>query len=203
MASKNVCCPVPTAVASAVTTLNPCPTDIGQIQKLVFWRAGNSIASEATALISSTWTTLLAATGSTKAIVTPFLGNPTFEGGEPREFGGGNETRDGIPHRKGEEPMQFTAAIQQAAQSVVKTMKDWSCENLEVMFIGEGNQLFYRLDGSAVEGFPIRSLFVSSLMPGGFTDDDANQISFYLPPNWSDDGTLSAASTFLLDMVNS
>ena len=88
-----VCCPTPTAIESAVTVLNPCPDDIGQIQKLIFWRRGNSIASEATALIATTWNTLLAATDDTKAIISPFVGNVQLPPSESREFGGSNETQ--------------------------------------------------------------------------------------------------------------
>ena len=111
--SLTVCCPVPTAIASVVTTLNPCSSDVGQIQKLVFWRRGQSIASVATAVIVGTWTTLLAATGDTKAVVSPYLGNVEVAPSEAREFGGGNETRYGAPIRKGGQSVTFTASIYQ------------------------------------------------------------------------------------------
>lgn len=203
--SLTVCCPVPTAIASAVTVLNPCPADVGQIQKLVFWRRGQSIASVATAVIQTTWTTLLAATGDTKAIVSPFIANVELPPSEAREFGGGNETRWGAPIRKGGSSPPFTASIYQEDQDVIAALKDLACESLDVLFINEANQLVYSDEGSTtVAGFEIAnvSFFVSDKGIGGLEDADQNTIMFNLKPNWSDTLEISTETSFLLDMVN-
>ena len=206
--SLNVCCPVPTAIASAVTVLNPCPADVGQIQKLVFWRRGQSIASVATAVISTTWTTLLAATGDTKAVVSPFIANVELAPSEAREFGGGNETRYGAPRRKGGSSPPFTASMYVEDQDVIATLKDLACETLDVVMINEANQFIYSdtSGGSAgFYGFEIvaGSLFVSDKGIGGLDDADQNMIMFNLKPNWSDTLEISTETTFALDMVNS
>jgi hypothetical protein len=201
-----VCCPTPTAIASVVTLLNPCPADVGQIQKMVFWRRGNTIASVATALISTTWTTLLAATGDTKAIVTPFVANVEIPPSESREFGGGNETRNGAPIRKGSSSTPVLASMYQEDQDVITALKALRCETLDVLFINEANQLIYSDGGSTtVGGFEVaeNSLNVSDKGIGGLDDADQNTIMFNLKPNWSDTLEITVASTFLLDMVNS
>ena len=200
----SVCCPVPTAIASAVTVLNECSADVGQIQKLVFWRRGQSIASVATAIISTTWTTLLAATGDTKAIVSPFIANVELAPSEAREFGGGNETRWGAPIRKGGSSPSFTASIYQYDQDTITALKNLRCETLDVLFINEANQLIYS-DANNVAGFEIaaNSLFVSDKGIGGLDDADQNVIMFNLKPDWSDTLEITTETTFLLDMVNS
>lgn len=202
--SRTICCPSPTALASVVTTLNPCVSDVGQIQKFVFWRSGNSIASIATALVEATWTTLLAATGDTKALVSPFVSNVTIPVSEPREFGGGNETKNGSPIRKGANSVPVNCAAYQEEQTVITNLKKLACESLEVLFINESNQLIYNDDSGAVKGFTVErnSLFVSDKGIGGLTDPDSNNIMFNFAPNWSDNLKISAASTFLLSMVN-
>ena len=202
--SLTVCCPVPTAIASAVTVLNPCPSDVGQIQKLVFWRRGQSIASLATAIISTTWTTLLAATGDTKAVVSPFIANVELAASEPREFGGGNETRWGAPIRKGNSTSVFSASMYQVDQDVIALLKDLACEPLDVVMINEANQFVYS-DTNSFSGFEIASvsLNVSDKGIGGLDDADVNNIVFNLKPNWSDTLEISTETTFALDMVNS
>ena len=202
--SLSICCPVPTSIASAVTVLNPCASDVGQIQKLVFWRRGQSIASLATAIISTTWTTLLAAADDTKAIVSPFIANVELPASEAREFGGGNETRWGAPIRKGGSSSAFTASIYQEDQDVIAALKDLACESLDVLFINEANQLVYSDAGSVVAGFQIaaNSLYVSDKGVGGLDDADQNTIMFNLKPEWSNTLEISTETTFLLDMVN-
>ena len=202
--SLSVCCPRPTAIASAVTVLNPCPSDVGQIQKLVFWRRGQAIASVATAVIQTTWTTLLAATGDTKAVVSPFIANVELPVSEPREFGGSNETRWGAPIRKGGSTSMFKASIYQEDQDVIAALKDLACEALDVVMINESNQFIYS-DTSGFTGFEVaaNSLFVSDKGIGGLDDPDQNTIQFNLKPEWSNTLEISTETTWALDMVNS
>ena len=183
----SVCCPVPTGIASAVTVLNPCPDDVGQIQKLIFWRRGNSIASIATALIKATWDALLMATDDTKAIFSPFVANVESPFSEPREFGGGNETRWGSPIRKGGQSTTFKASMYQEDQDVIAALKDLACEALDVLFVNEANQLIYNDIGGVVYGFQIaeNSFNVSVKGFGGQDDADMNIMTFNLKPNWS------------------
>jgi hypothetical protein len=200
--SKDVCCPTPTAIPSAVKTLNPCEADFGQVQKLVFWRAGNSM-SLASALTSTAWTALLAATGDTKAVVTPYVSNVEWPPSEPREFGGGNETLNGAPIRKGNNSTQVSMVMYMEDQDVITTLKQWSCENLEVIPINESGQFGYS-DTNDFSGFPIskKSLSISDKGIGGMIDPDTNNLTFNLKPNWSNTFEISAETSFALDMVN-
>ena len=203
MGSLTICCSQPSCIASTVTVLNPCLQDFGQIQKMVFWRASNTIASVTTALVEATWTTLLSATGDTKAIPTPFLGGVVIPASEPREFGGGNETRYGAPIRKGGGSVAVTANMYGEDQDVIAALKALRCEPLEVILINESGQFGYS-DASTFSGFPIvaNSLFVSDKGFGGMDDGDVNTMMFNLPPNWSDTFEISDVTTFALDMVN-
>jgi len=205
--SRTVCCPRPTGIAAAVTVLNPCPADVGQIQKLVFWRRGQTIASVATAIVLSGWSDLLAtasATADTKAIVSPFLGNVELNASEAREFGGGNETRWGASIRKGNNSSVFTGSFYQEDQDVITSLKAMACEALDVIFINESNQFAYS-DTSVFSGFQIAngSFNISDKGVGGLEDADVNVITFNLKPNWSDTLEITTETTFALDMINS
>jgi len=201
--TRTVCCPVGTSLESAVTELNPCPSDIGQIQKMVFWRRGQTIASVATAVVEATWTDLLATAGDAKAIVTPFLGNVEIPASEPREFGGGNETRWGSPIRKGGGSVACSGSMYRVDQDVITALKQLACEPLDVLFINESNQFAYS-DASTFSGFQVAagSLNFSDLGVGGLDDADKNNFVFNLKPNWSDTLEITTETTFALDMIN-
>ena len=201
----SVCCPTPTAIASVVTTLNPCPSDVGQIQKLVFWRRGTTVLL-ASALVEAVFDLYLASGNDSKAIVSPFIANVELNASEPREFGGGNETRWGAPIRKGGSSPVFSASMYQEDQDVIALLKDLACEPLDVIMINEANQFIYSdtTIGSGFSGFEIAnvSFNVSDKGIGGLDDADVNNIVFNLKPNWSDTLEISVETTFALDMVN-
>lgn len=201
------CCPKSTTLTSAVTTLYSCPQEIGQVQKMIFWRRGNSIASVATAIKSTTWTTLLTATGNTKALVTSFVVGKITPG-EAREFGGGNETKDGIPIVIGGQPSVFEGFLYQQDQDVVANLKKLQCEALDVILINENGQFVYadtQIGGTTggFFGFPIAGMFIGDLETGDFDGADRNKIMFRFPANWSDKLEVSAATNFALTLVNS
>jgi hypothetical protein len=202
-----VCCPKSTTLASAVTTLYPCPAEFGQIQKIIFWRRGNAIASVATALISTTWSTLLVATGNTKALVAGFVvGKVTA--GESREAGGGNETLNGIPVVIGQQPSVFEGMLIQFDQDVIKQLKKLQCEKLDAIFVNENGQFGYldtkyQASTAGFYGIPVDGLSIGDLEFGDFDGKDQNKIKFFLPANWSNDFEVTAATSFALTLVNS
>lgn len=205
--SITTCCPKSTTLASAVTVLYPCPSEFGQIQKLIFWRRGNKIASLATALMSTTWTTLLTATGATKALIAGFtIGKITP--GEAREAGGGNETKNGIPVVIGPQPSVGEFMLIQFDQDVIKQLKKLQCEALDVVMVNENGQFMYAdtLFGGTTTGFygfPVQGLSVGDLETGDFDGKDQNKLKFYLVPNWSNDAEISAATSWALTLINS
>lgn len=200
--SRTVTCPVVATMASAVTSITDCPTEFGQIQKLVFWRRNESFTAAASAISATVWTAHLSATGDGKTLVSPML-TLNIPPSEAREAGSGNEVLHGIPVNLGSNPTKVEGRIWENAQTVIAALKAIKDEYLDVMMINESNQLIYRLDGTAVKGFPIRSLWISDMATGSFADGSYNLFSFYLEPNWSDNAKITAATTFLLDSVNS
>lgn len=183
---KACTCPTPTAMVNVITDLTPCDINFGQSQKFIFWRAGNSV-SLASAVLEATWTTLLTATGDEKAIVSPFVGAPTTEGGESIEFGSGNEVRNGVPIILGSEPITFAAMMYGAEQSVITAFKELMCEDLEVILINSDGKFGAKVTGTAMSGFPITSLFIGDKKLGGYDSPDTNDVTWRFTPNWSDD----------------
>ena len=164
-----VCCPLPTAIESIVTETT-CPVNFGQIQKLIFWRHANTIASVATAEIEATWTTLAAAADDTKAIVTPFTSGASLTPGEARAFGGGNDTIDGIELILGSEPAVFAGKFLQIPTTQVALLKQLMCEDLDVILVNENGQFGYRYVSGVFYGFQIRGLFVGDLSLPGYAE---------------------------------
>lgn len=194
-------CPASATITSIVTNINDCRMEFGQIQKLIFWRHGQKLNAAASAVSATVWTTKLTATGDKKAIVTPFVSliiPPTAI----REVGSGNEVLNGIPIQIGTLSVKCEGHIWQTEQATIKLLKALSCEDLDVLFINESNQLGYNLISGKVYGFPIQSFFVSDLGTGSYTDGSKNMFQFFLPGGWSDNFTVTAATTFLLDTVN-
>jgi len=196
------CCPIPTYIASVVTETG-CPVNFGQIQKLVFWRHGQSITSVATAEVEATWTVLLAATGDTKAVVTPYASGATLAPGEARQYGGGNDTIDGIPVIIGSEPSVFNGRFLQIDPSQTALLKKLMCEDLDVVFINENGQFGYRDVSGAFHGFHIRGLFVGDFSIPGYAEPSGSAMSFMIPSGEMDGFKISDATDFALTMLNS
>ena len=194
-------CPISTTLASIVTDINDCKVEIGQIQKMIFWRHGNYLTAVASGISSAVWTVKLTATGDTKAVVTPMC-SLVIPQTEIREIGSGNEVLNGIPIQIGTLPAKVEGHFWQTSQATIRAIKALGCEDLDVLFINENNQLVYDNTSSRVYGFRVTSLFVSDMSAGSYTDGTKNKFQFYLSGGWSDYATLSTATTFLLDMVN-
>jgi len=195
------CCPLPTYMASIVTDLNPCPVNLGQIQKMIFWRTGNS-CTVASALTSAYWTTQLALATTAKPVVSPFMVGK-LSPGDPREFGGGNETLNGIPVTIGNLPSLGEFTVYQYDQDVIAKLKALQCEALDVIFINESGQFYYN-DAATLGfgGFRIYNFRVSDVEGGEFTGVIKNMVKFMLVPGWSDTAELSAITAFALNLVN-
>lgn len=189
---RNCTCPVGTYMTS-IGTLT-CPTSFGQIQKLIFQRANQTAGLGSTTTIKSlaTWTTLLAAVDSTKVVVTPYVSNFTMELGTAREFGSGNEVRNGVPIIFGTNPTKVTLRLYEPSTSIVTNLKALECETLEVTFVNELGYYGHGGTVSVVTGFDVQSFHVSDRMLGGFDSPDYVEIAFSLPANWSSTFTITA-----------
>jgi len=177
-------CPVPTALPDVITGV-PCYQNFGQIQKLVFWRRGNFIASVATAELETTWDALINSIGNDKAVVSPFVSGASVTPGEARAYGSGNDVQNGIPIVIGSEFSVFEANILRYDQETITNLKKLACEQLDVIFINENGQFGFDNRGGAFYGFPISGFFVSDLSLPGYSEVGRNIIRFMLPSNWS------------------
>lgn len=183
-----------------------CKESFGQIQKVIFARifsstgVKNKIPKESIAN-KATMTSLFAAGDGTKLIISPYIQNPTTEPGEARTFGGGNQTLGGIEIVIGREPTTFTGIIYQEAQSVIKTLKTYSCEKIGVFLIDENGNIgaieAINSDGKSTsyEPIPVDKFFVGDKNLGGYEEPDSNTISWSFYPNWSDNLVLIKADT--------
>ena len=196
-------CGCPAGAHLADLQIADCKESLGQIQKVIIQRrfssAGvlNKIA--ATDIKSKTaMAALAAAADGTKIIISPYIQNPTTTPGEARTFGGGNQTLGGIEIVIGREPTTFTGVIYQEAQSVIKTLKTYSCEKIGVFLIDENGNIGAideAGDGANYEPIPVDKFFVGDKNLGGYEEPDSNTISWSFYPNWSDNLVLIKADT--------
>lgn len=196
-------CGCPRGEALPSIPVSNCPESMGQIQKLIFMRLynGQKLNEIENPKELATWTELLAAPDSTKAVITPFIVEPTAESGEARTYGGGNASVGGIEEILGANPTPFTARIEKSPQDTIKALKELMCENLGVVFVDEYGNLGMQNQPTTTAGgpptttdhykpIPIRALFVGDKTLGGFEAPDSNPLQFSLVPNWSDDFVL-------------
>lgn len=194
--------------------IDECKESFGQIQKVLFMRiyssngVKNTITAE-TMKAKAKMTPLFTAADGTKLVISPYIQNPTTDPGDARTFGGGNQTLGGIEIVIGREPTTFSGVIYQEAQSVIKTLKSYSCEKIGVMLIDENGNIG-AIDsagtGTSYEPIPVDKFFIGDKKLGGYEEPDSNTISWSFFPNWSDDLVLIKSDDFdynpLTDLVN-
>lgn len=196
----NQCCPAATSLPTIPA--ESCAKRFGQIQKVIFQRlydgstrngiADGSSAGQAGLLAS--WTALKAANDGTKIAVTPFVENPTPDGGDAKTVGGGNESLNGAERVIGSNPVGMSFKLNNKDQAIIAELKKLMCEamanNLGVYPINENGQIMGRKETSGGTEMwypmPIQTLFISDLMPGGLDADDYNDMSFKFVPGYSD-----------------
>ena len=180
-----------------------CKESFGQIQKVIFTRifgskgVKNKIPKESITKKAS-MTPLFSASDGTKLVISPYIQNPTTEPGDARTFGGGHQTLGGVEIVIGRVPTTFTGIIYQEAQSVIKTLKSYSCEKIGVFLIDENGNIGAidsAGDGTNYEPIPVDKFFVGDKNLGGYEEPDSNTISWSFYPNWSDDLVLIKADT--------
>lgn len=187
-------CGCPAANSLSQLIIPECKESLGQIQKVLFQRIFKSEATKNRISLEdikkkTSMAALLSAEDSSKLIVSPYIQNPTTTPGEARTFGGGNQTLNGIEVVIGREPTTFEGIIYQESQSVIKTLKSYSCENIGVYLIDEHGNIagFSPEDTTDILPIPIDKFFVGDKKLGGYEEPDSNTISWNFQPNWSDD----------------
>lgn len=206
-------CGCPAGAHLADLEIAECKESLGQIQKVIIQRIYKSTGEKnkmaaADIKVKSKIAALAAAADGTKIIVSPYIQNPTTEPGAARTFGGGNQTLGGIEIVIGREPTTFSGIIYQESQSTIKTMKEYSCENIGVYLIDENGNIAALTDdeGANYMPIPVGKFFIGDKKLGGFEEPDSNTIEWNFFPNWSDNLVIVKATEFdyspLTDLVN-
>lgn len=213
----NCGCPAGTHLADL--EIAECKESLGQIQKVIIQRkyASSGVLNEipeANIKSKTAMAALAAAADGSKIIISPYIQNPTTTPGEARTFGGGNQTLGGIEIVIGREPTAFEGIIYQEKQSTIKTLKEYSCEEIGVYLIDENGNIGAIKKETTSGGttsisyapIPLRSFFVGDKNLGGYEEPDSNAISWSFLPNWSDDLVIIKQSELdynpLTDLVN-
>ena len=212
-------CGCPAGAHLADLNIAECKESLGQIQKIIIQRRYNTQGvlnkiPAANIITKTAMVALATAADGTKIIISPFIQNPTTTPGEARTFGGGNQTLGGVEIVIGREPTAFEGVIYQEKQSTIKTMKEYSCEEIGVYLIDENGNIGAIKEevtsgGGTVVNYlpiPIRSFFVGDKNLGGYEEPDSNAIKWSFLPNWSDNLEIVKQSTMdynpLTDLVN-
>lgn len=206
-------CGCPAGAHLADLNIAECKESLGQIQKVIIQRIYKSTGEKnkisVEKLKSKTDVAALAsAADGTKIIISPYVQNPTTEPGAARTFGGGNQTLGGIEIVIGREPTTFSGIIYQESQATIKTMKEYSCENIGVYLIDENGNIgaLSEDDGENYMPIPVGKFFVGDKKLGGFEEPDSNTIEWNFFPNWSDNLVIVKATELdynpLTDIVN-
>lgn len=206
-------CGCPAGAHLADLSINDCKESLGQIQKVIIQRVYKSTGVKNSIPLEDFKTkadmaTLASAADGTKIVISPYIQNPTTEPGAARTFGGGNQTLGGIEIVIGREPTTFSGIIYQEAQSVIKTLKEYSCDNIGVYLIDENGNIGALSDdsGKNLMPIPVGKFFVGDKNLGGFEEPDSNTIEWSFFPNWSDNLVIVKAAEFdynpLTDLVN-
>lgn len=196
-------CACPAAAALSTIPKFECSEGFGQIQKIAFQRLNTSDGvnffrdKENPITAYASWTAFMTATDSTKIVISPFVENPTQDGGDARTYGGGNDTLGGMSKIIGSEPTTLTVQLRDVPQNVIKELKKLMCEaqngNLGVYLFDDSKKIeaikFNNMDMSTIDytPIPIRALFVGDKIHGGLENPDSNTMSFQFAPNYSDD----------------
>lgn len=190
-----------------IKTISPvtCAERFGQTQKVIFQRLRNSSVSsgdnrngivESDAVDVDNWLNLKNASDDTKIAVTPYIENPTPDGGDAKTVGGGNESLNGAETVIGSNPVGMTFDMNNMPQNVIDEMESFMCEalghNLGVYLINERGQLRGIKESVTTGGtttvtwrpIPIQTLFVGEWQPGGLDANDKNLLSFKFVPGY-------------------
>ena len=206
-----ITCQCPAATTLPDSPVVTCSERFGQIQKIIFQRIWKTVTSGGTTTTSknsipdgssanqagkyTTWTGLKAKTSSdtdkdAKITVTPFVEEPTDDGGDARTVGGGNASLNGIETIIGSNPINFSCKLNNVPQDVVATLKSLMCEcmgnNLGVFLINEQGLIEGIKDSGSWYPIPIQKLFIGDKHHGGLEGNDYNDLQFAFAPDYSD-----------------
>jgi len=150
----------------------------------------------------ASWTALKAASNDTKIAVSPFVENPTPDGGDAITVGGGNESLNGAERVIGSNPVGMSVKLNNVPQVTIADIKKLMCEalgnNLGVYLVNENGQIMGIKETVSSGGsttttwypMPIQTLFVGDKQLGGLQADDFNDLTFKFKPGYSDSSAI-------------
>ena len=208
---SSLACQCPAATAITTIPNVACPENFGQIQKIAFTRlysgATKNSFSDTQIKVLANWQTKLAATDSTKIVVSPYVYAPADSGGDARMSRGGNDDLGGIAEVLGAESVQFAGQFRGVPQDVIAKMKPLMCEaqagNLGVFLFDENGNI----EGIKISDnwypIPIRALFIGDKIHGNYDAKDSNAIQWNYAPGYSDNLDIVTPTDFnpLTDLV--
>jgi hypothetical protein len=192
-------CPLPSALVSVPET--SCPVSFGQISKVILQQIQDTASVTATtALLKATWTPFLAATDSTKCVLSPLINSFVIPASELISEGGNdNTTINGIRNVKTlgsvtitGQILNITSATKKAMQSLFPFSKS-PCPGSTLLwayFLTSDNKLIGKLNGTNLEGFPVYNVALSDPGSEGFGKDNIHNFSMDMEGGWSDGMTI-------------
>jgi hypothetical protein len=192
----NLCpCPQSASLTAFLRSDLNCNENLGQTRGVIVQRTKTgSTLNEITIATADpadvdTWTALEAASDSTKVVVLPSIVEVNVTAGEARTYGSGNQVAGGISVVIGSNPTAVTAKILSIKQSIIKTIKQYGCDNIAIFLIQENGAIVGLKDADTAtkfRGIPAASFFVSDKVLGQYDTPDHNMMSWQFYPNWSD-----------------
>lgn len=191
--------------AAALTDVNPttCPEDLGQLQRVAFFRKGsikfdtvtpaNNVPATITGdtpELEAAYIVLKAAVDDSKLVFLPlFGGDPISTPGDENTFGGNdNSTLNGAIYHEGFNPDTFTARFDQLTALQTTQMRELTCEDLEAIFVNDEGKLIYSRDGDFLKGIDVVGVpTLAGRNVNGHATRDGNVFKFQMPHGW--DGT--------------
>lgn len=189
-------CPRPAAIKTVLRVT--CPENLGQIQRIILQRAGHvfnsagGVPNPINALAS--WTPLLTAVDSTKAVITPYLEQFVIPQPEAITRGGNdNSTVNGVEQVIGYGGTTVTFNLTSVPASIIHQLRDLMCEPDLVWFgINQAGRIVCRDNdpvavGDQHVGIPIEPLTLGVPDPGnnGFGTFDEATGRFAMAEGWS------------------
>jgi len=186
--SLDLTCPLPAAIPDLANVA--CSLHFGQIVRFALKRIGTPFVD---ITLETEWDTKLAALDSTKVVLSPLCEGATISKSESAQEGGNdNTTTFGLPELVGENNVQVAGMFRGLPIAMINALKSYESEGaiygkLGVILINEFGKVLH----NNLEGFPIKSFFVSSPGSEGFNTNNSNDFSWWFRSTWATNLTVS------------
>ena len=193
-------CPKNAAIGSVDPTT--CPEDLGQLIRVGLKRKGSSTFNTVDPLLNTpatisgdtpedvtAYNVLKVATDDSKFVFFPlFGGDPISTPGDENTFGGNdNSTRSGQVYHESFNPDTFTARFDQLTAKQTEQIREFTCEDVEVVFVNDEGKMIYSRVGDILKGFDVSGVpTLAGRNVNGFGTRDGNVFKFQMPHGWDE-----------------